>query len=50
MNTKHKNGKTHLETTIMESIQYYSWFSIYLFIFVSLIIIFVIFCDYVHIM
>jgi len=26
-NAKHKNGRMHLETTIMESFQYYSWYS-----------------------
>jgi len=28
-NAKQKNGKMHVETTIMESIQHYSWFSIF---------------------
>jgi len=50
VNAKQKNGKMHMKTTVMHSFQYYSWYSIFIFIFVSLIIICVVFCNYVHIM
>jgi hypothetical protein len=50
VNAKQKNGKMHMKTTVMDSFQYYSWYSIFIFIFVSLIIICVVFCNYVHIM
>jgi hypothetical protein len=43
-NAKHKNGKMHMETTIMESFQYYSWYSNFiLFLFFSSIVICIIF-------